>query len=631
MSLARFAHCSLLSLALFASNACSDDAASPADEDLPAHVSIQVGTKGGTLKASGGLTLEIPEGALDKNVKISATNAGQTAPKEIQAKQVSDLYEFGPEGTKFNKDVKIVFHTAKEEQRAEVYFTKEDGSGFEKIASQKNGKEVTAFVKHFSQGFVGVPLDDAQDAGELEEPDAGREEDAGLDLDAGEPMPAMDGSTKPTLDAGQTLDTSMPDPVTDAGVSTPSDASASTDTSVDAAPPKIHIVVLSRDISGTLVNQTWAAFQDGQGAWQALAPSTTAGLYEFDVINATYGVAFVCATPNMSDSWNTISFSPTLKTSITVTTQGPPCTVGTPPATVNVQGQLTLTPDTYWRIGHSQLTGGAGSYAGGPADFSTNLLLGVTDDVLFATGPTASYMTINRILVRRDQTFYANTTGFNSSMDAGVAPASTMQAQVLNASANTYLEVHYTTRNTEDGLLLNTTDTTGTSTISASFATLPEGLRRSTDRYLLLAHEMTSSDWRRVSLSTYPTGNLSVALPPAFTTSFSPVTTPYLRPSFTFTPLTGASTYSFSSVYSPVRNSEHAFTINVDPAWLSGTGTTTLTFPDFSAVPGFQSAWVAPSNASVSAKSAVYVKKSDASGDLKSESGQSATVPLPPQ
>lgn len=623
MSFARSLRCLWLLSALCSLIACSDDAAKPAEGDLPKHVSVQVGTKGGTLKASGGLTLEIPEGALDKNVKISATNVGLTAPKEIQAKQVSDLYEFGPEGTKFNKDVKITFHTAKEEQRAEVYFTKEDGTGFEKIKSEKNGTEVTAFVKHFSQGFVGVPLDDeepAADAGEDEVPDAQVEEE-----DAGQPVPEMDAGTK--LDAG------APDPIPDAGTAQPSDAATVKDATapVDAGPPKMHIAIHSRDVSGALVNQTWAAYQDGIGAWQAIPAPTTTGIYEFDVYSASYGVAFVCAMTTNTDSWNTITFSPTTKTTFDVVTQGPPCTVGTAPAQVNVQGTLTLAPDTYWRIGHSQLTGGAGSYSGAPADFSTNLLTGVTDDILFATGPTASYMTINRILVRRDQTFYANTTGYNSSMDAGVAPASTMQAQVLNASGNTYLDVRYTTRNTEDGLLLNSTDTTGTTTRVASFATLPEGLRRPTDRYLIVGHEMNSNDWRSASLSAYPTGNLSVALPPAFTTGFAPVTTPYLRPSFTFTPVTGASLYSFGSLYSPVRGQNHNFTINVDPAWLSGSGQTTLTFPDFSAVPGFQSAWVAPSNGSVSAKSAVYVKKSDSSGDFKSESGQSATVPLPPQ
>jgi hypothetical protein len=54
-----------------------------------------------------------------------------------------------------------------------------------------------------------------------------------------------------------------------------------------------------------------------------------------------------------------------------------------------------------------------------------------------------------------------------------------------------------------------------------------------------------------------------------------------------------------------------------------------ITFPDFSAVPGFQTAWVAPSGGSVSVKSSVRVAKSDASGDQKSESGQSSSIPPP--
>lgn len=140
MSLCRFARASALVFVLFTA-ACADGDPAPSGEQLPAKVTVQVDSKGGIVKASGGMTLEIPAGALDKAIKITASNAGQSAPKEIQAKQVSDLYEFGPEGTKFNKDVKITFHTAKEEQNPVVYFTTEDGSGFEKIASQKNGKK----------------------------------------------------------------------------------------------------------------------------------------------------------------------------------------------------------------------------------------------------------------------------------------------------------------------------------------------------------------------------------------------------------------------------------------------------------------------------------------------------------
>jgi hypothetical protein len=624
MSLARFVVPSALLLALFSMLACSDDTPKPTAEDLPTHVSIQVGTKGGTLKASG-MTLEIPEGALDKNVKISATNAGQTAPKEVQAKQVSDLYEFGPEGTKFNKDVKIVFHTAKEEQRAEVYFTTEDGSAFEKIKSQKSGTEITAFVKHFSQGFVGIPLDDELDAGD--------ESDAGAEPDAAPEDAEQDAASIDDMDAGSTatpdadtlpgLDASEAGPAKDAG-GAPSDAG----TTVDAALPSKHIVVHSRDSYGVLVNQTWAAFQDGQGAWQQVLPSPQAGVYEFDIVGSNFGVAFVCASPDTVNSWGTLSFEPASSATLDVITHGTSCTAGAAPAIANLQGTLDLFPDLNWRMGHSLLTSGI-AYSGAPADFSTNLNRNQVTDLLFASGPANPAMTINRLLVKRDVTLNANTTGFNETMDAGVAPQGTAQAQVLNATANSSVDVHYTTRGTEDGLWLNTTATSGTTTRAASFATVPNGVRLGADRYLLLGAESNANDWRKASFSTYPTGNLSVALPPTFTTVFSALKTPYLRPTFNFTPISGATLYTFSADYSPLRTSSHSFMIEVDPAWLSGSGNQTLTFPDLSQVPGFQMVWVAPASGSVSAQSAVQIAKSDASGDLKTESGQSATVTAP--
>jgi hypothetical protein len=587
------------------------------EDDLPSQVSVQVGAKGGTLKASG-MTLEIPEGALDKNVKISAKNAGQTAPKEVQAKQVSDLYEFGPDGTKFNKEVKITFHTEKEEQRAEVYFTKEDGSGFEKIASQKNGKEITAFVKHFSQGFVGVPLDDAPDAGVEEPLDDGGEAPDAEEEDAGEVE--MDA----TLDADTIADTSTPDPIQDTSV--PVDATVA-DAAVDAGPAKTHIVVTSRDMFGVLVNQTWAAFQDGQGAWQTLPTSSKPGVYEFDVVSGSLGVAFVCSSPDQVNSWNTITYKPSTSTKFDVVTHGPPCTAGSAPPVFTLQGKINLGSDQYWRVGHSHLSTQI-NFSTVPPDFILgDMGQNEVNDVLFASGPSASPNAINRILVRRNVMIYANTTGYDLDIvKDGSAPLGTFQAQVLNATNATYVDVRYITRNTADGLWLNTTPTTGSSTRVASFAALPTGLRLTADRYLLAATDSSSSEWRNASFSTYTSGNLSATLPPAFVTAFASVNTPYLRPTFGFTPLTGANLYAFSVSYSPLRTSLHMFSIDVDPASLTGSGAQTLTFPDFSQVTGFQTAWVAPSSGSVSTKAAVQVSKSDASGDLKTESGQSATL-----
>jgi hypothetical protein len=210
-------------------------------------------------------------------------------------------------------------------------------------------------------------------------------------------------------------------------------------------------------------------------------------------------------------------------------------------------------------------------------------------------------------------------------MDAGVLPQGMAQANVLNGGINTTVDVHYVTRGTEDGLLLNTTDLDG----GIAFATLPESIRRPTDRYLLLGDDSSGSDFRKASLATYASGNLSLSLPALFTTTFSALNTPYLRPTFVFTPVTGANLYAFSVHFSPLRGSDHVFDIDVDPAYLGGSGSQTLTFPDFSQLGGFQTAWVAPSGGSVSVKSTVRVAKSDTMGDQKSESGQSATVMAP--
>jgi hypothetical protein len=621
MSMARFTCFCALALALGGAPACSDDASGTTQQNLPEDVSARVGEKGGTLKAKG-VTLEIPAGALDKDVKISVTNAGQSAPKELRAEQLSDVYEFGPAGTTFNKDVEVTFHAKTDDPKAAVYFTKADGSGFEKIDSEKSGEEFTARVKHFSQGFVGVPLDDELDA--AAGPDAEAEE-------AGEPVDELDAGPDPQLDAEQ-ADTGT-DPAPDADQA-PVDAAGFDAEAEAGAIPTTHIVVHSRDRFGALVNQTWAAFQDGQGAWEALPAPGAAGVYEFDVTSANFGVAFVCSTLDFVNSWNTLTYASSITPTLDVVTQGPPCTTGAAPAKYTLQGTLTHgTTDTGWRVGHAHQGGAAVNFSGGP---TTTVLVGdmfhnEPNDVMFASGASSGSYAISRFLVRRDVSLTANATGYNFDMlKDGVAPLGSALAQVLNANDATYLDVYYVTRGTGIGLWINTTTTTGSATRQASFATLPEtSIRRPTDRYLLVGADQTAAQWRIASLATYATGNLNVGLPPPFTTGFSALAAPYLRPVFSFTPVSGASVYMFNQNYSPVRSSDHNFAIVVRPAWLGGSASATLTFPDFSQVPGFDARWVAPSAGSVVAKAAVLKSTSDSFGDFKSESGQSATVSAP--
>jgi hypothetical protein len=191
------------------------------------------------------------------------------------------------------------------------------------------------------------------------------------------------------------------------------------------------------------------------------------------------------------------------------------------------------------------------------------------------------------------------------------------------------IDVHYLTRATEIGLWLNTSPTSGAGTRTASFATLPEGIRRSTDLYFVRGAEESATQWRRASIATYPSGALTLTLPASFAITFAALPTPYLRPSFDFASVANASKYVFNLDYSPSRTSHHRFDIELDPAWLGGTGQMLLTFPDLSTLPGFNASWVPPSAASVSAMAAVHSFSFDGTTTLKSESGQSATVMAP--
>jgi hypothetical protein len=617
MSLVRFARCCLVVVALALSGvpACSGSPSS-ASEDLPEDVSATVGAKGGKLKAAG-VTLDIPEGALSKEVKVTATNVGKTAPNELRTKQVSDTYEFGPEGTKFNKDVTVTFPNKTKESRVEVYFTKEGSRDFEIIQSEQRGDEVVAKVKHFSQGFLGVPLDDELDAGD----DAGEGSDA-EPMDAGSEL-----DTDASMDAGG---------ASDAGTD-PGDVSTGDTNAPDSALPGTHIVVHARDVYGALVNQTWAAFQDGTGAWQALPTPAQAGVYEFDVISNAFAVALVCSSGDQTNSWGTLHYSTTSSTTLELGTPGSVCTAGTPPIKHTLSGKVSMPSGYwYWRYGHAHEyssvlnTSGATTTPG----FTLNELVhDEPNDVLFTTAPgTSSYM-IGKIAIRRDVRPTADMdAGFDFDLvDGGVAPLGNQQVQVLGGTSDAgTIDVHYLTRATEIGLWINTSPTSGVGTRTTSFATLPESIRLSTDLYFARGAEESATQWRRTSLATYPTGALTLTLPPSFAITFAAVRTPYLRPTFDFTPVANASKYVFNLDYSPSGTSHHLFDIELDPAWLGGTGQTLLTFPDLSTLTGFSASWMAPSAANVSAKAAVHTFSSDGKTTLKSESGQSSTVMAPP-
>ncbi|HEX6239764.1 MAG TPA: hypothetical protein VFZ61_02675, partial [Polyangiales bacterium] len=405
----------------------------------------------------------------------------------------------------------------------------------------------------------------------------------------------------------------------------------------DGSIAKVRIVVQTRDVYGSLVNQTWAAFQDGTGAWQPLPTPSVPGMYEFDVAGPVFGVALVCATQDNVNSWGTLHFGTTAAgTVLELGTPGSVCTSGTPVAKYTLTGRLTLQPGYwYWRYGHAHQFSPTFSTNGStttPTFSATEMVHDELNDVAFAMAPGTDQYPISKLGIRRDVRATANVdAGFDFDLvDAGVSPMGNAQAQVLGTTVDAgAVDVHYLTRATEIGMRLNTSVTAGVGTRSASFALLPESIRRPTDRYFLRGSEDLSDQWRRASIATYPSGPLTVSLPPTFPVAFAAQPSPYLRPTFGFTSVAGAVKYTFSIAHSPAAGSNHLFDIAIDPAWFEGQSQLLVTFPDFSQVAGFSSAWVAPNPGSVMVKAAVSSQSMDAGTALKSESGRSATVSVP--
>ncbi|MFT3924861.1 MAG: hypothetical protein QM778_20165 [Myxococcales bacterium] len=580
------AHCLASSIALACTSGlagCSDDAAhesGPTDE-----ASAQIGKGGGTLKTKD-VTLVIPADALDGDVEITIKNKGFTAPADLDVKQASDVFEFGPSGTKFKKDVEVQFHTDKDDAQQAVYFTKENSTEFEKIASEKRagepgkGPDLVAKTSHFSEGFVGVPND------------------------------ALDGGSQPTPTGdGGALDGGAGDAAPDGG----------------PAPQVKHVVVLSKDRFGLAVNQTWAAFQDADGAWQPLAASSTVGIYQFDVTGSRYAVAFICANAAATASAGSIWLEPSTTSTLEVESLGTDCDVGTAAAEHYDDGTLNLGSATVWRYGSALETGGEIVQTGTTTAKFAHFVHQQPNDLLLGSG--TGNLSLTRLLFDRDITLSADASGsYRDMVKQGTAVTANLSAQASNASALTTVDVRYTTRGTEDGLWLNTAATLGTSTRSAQFAVVPDAMRVATDRYLLLADEQDTSAWRTASVTAYAPNNLGVALPAAFPVTFSSAATPYLRPTYAFTPTADAEHYIFNMIYQVQRSFSHDFVITLAPGWLGGATNASVSFPDFSQVTGFNLAWVPPGvlpqGQTVNLDGAVQTRKADAASTVSSVSGQ---------
>lgn len=127
----------------------------------------RVGTGGGTAKsADGAVELTIPAGALSKNVDITIkkVDLDKVTKPSATLKFAGDVYEFGPEGTQFDKPVKMAlkYDTSKlagaDESLLKIY--KLSNGSWVEVGGvvDKNNRTVTVEVNGFSKYAVMIPV-----------------------------------------------------------------------------------------------------------------------------------------------------------------------------------------------------------------------------------------------------------------------------------------------------------------------------------------------------------------------------------------------------------------------------------------------------------------------------------------
>lgn len=558
--------------------ACSESEESSQEEEseLPDEVSVLVGKSGGHVRAKGA-SLDIPAGALDKDVMLSVKNIGKSKVG-VKTKAVSDVFEFGPKGTKFLKDIEVSFETKQPESKAQVYFTKEaDPESFEKLASVVQGQNVSAKVRHFSQGFAGIPEDD--------------------DL----------------------LDAAVDAPI-DAAVDEPLDAGADATTG-EEQPQNTRITLRSQDSAGKAVNHTWVAFQDGEGAWQALQPSTL-GRYEFQVSAPRFGLVAVCA--DSGSSLAKFIFAPAASTEQTLEVMGY-CQADSLTVGYTISGALpTSMAPAFYEYGHGVQTGTAELPVGAPNTYAIpGMLAGVElDPVLILRDASSSA----RGHIMRNLALDADLP--NHDLDANLWYALVDRAVSVTANGGALaisMTAELTTRGAKKGVNLVGDFSGVPGKFTFGVLSFPQAALIATDRYRFVAKANVGTNHRELEVLTTSDGDFALTMPSVFSPTFETETTgPTLRPSVRFARDAGAKEYGFNYQYIAGQN-PRLFEARIEAGYFStAEAEHAFTYPDLEGTAGFQSAWLVPSGAAVSMNASVTKTGTVTGGTFISRSETSA-------
>lgn len=569
-----------------------------------------VGPAGGTVMADG-VQIVIPPGALDHDVRITAAPGGALPPSYTA---LSRLYTFGPDGTAFLKPVSVSFDLAEAGVAPTVYWSTAGGA-FTDAHGVVSGTKIGASVTHFSQGFVAEPVMAAgASGGSAGSSQAG---DGGSGGVGGSPVVPSGGAGaggSPVVPNGGTGAGGSPvipnggagaggvgaggagaggASAGTGGASAGSAGAGGASAGAGGTSAGGAVTFTVKNTAGAASNMTWAAWQDGTGAWQALAPSST-GSYSFDPVADHFGVAFMCATADNSNSQGSIIYGTSAKTAYDITASVN-CAPVTNPVSDTFVATLSNAPvgTTVYLIGSEGIS--AASSGSMVSDY--NVPQGSTRDFMVGAGSATAIL---RASFLRGVAFSGNVTSNVDLAASGFNPG-TQTLDVAQAVSTTLADVYYvTTPNATLGfeLLRAPTINAGTGHVSGSFATVPSANQASGDMYLMDVEDSSPTASHRLVRRFHSAANLGGTMPPDMVATVSiGATTPYLQPHCVLTQRAGATFYTESWYYTPSKGVSHSFGTQVEAPYLSGTGQATVDFPNFSGLSGWNGAWGAPSAA----------------------------------
>lgn len=140
-----------------------DPDASDGAVEKPSTASATIGGEGGRIEVLG-LTLEVPEGALQEDTLVTVTRTELAAP----GSGYTPLYRFDPEGLVFDLPASVSFWLPPDflSKPLTTFWSKRDEpSVYEDIGGEIGADAIVARTSHFSTGYVGLSEDDEPSGG----------------------------------------------------------------------------------------------------------------------------------------------------------------------------------------------------------------------------------------------------------------------------------------------------------------------------------------------------------------------------------------------------------------------------------------------------------------------------------